>query len=216
MPQNLLELLTSPDRDRANRIHGVVLGIVTNNQDPDGLGRVKCRFPWLGDIESNWAWVATPMAGASRGFYCLPEVEDTVLVAFEQGDTDYPYILGALWNGQDPPPETNEDGQNNRRVLKSRSGHVIRLDDTDGAEQIEIIDRSGKNQVTLNTATNTITINAETDIVIEAKNGKLKLSGNGVEITSQADVDITAGEGKILNLKGGSQANLQASVVNIN
>src|SRR5205085_2988322 len=126
-------------------ISGVVVGVVTNNQDdPDGLGRVKVKFPWLSnDEESFWARVAVPMAGKERGFYFLPEVEDEVLVAFEHGDPRFPYVLGSLWNGQDKPPEKN-DGKNNVRVIKSRSGHVIRLNDEDGKEKIESIDKSGK------------------------------------------------------------------------
>ncbi len=72
------------------------------------------------------------MAGAGRGLYILPEVDDEVLVAFEHGNPSTPYVLGGLWNGKDKPPEANSDGKNNMRVLKSRSGHVIRLDDTAG------------------------------------------------------------------------------------
>ena len=68
----------------------------------------------------------TKLAGNLRGFYFLPEVDDEVLVAFEQGDARFPYVVGALWNGKDAPPEKNDDGQNNVRAIKSRSGHVIR------------------------------------------------------------------------------------------
>ena len=96
--------------EASGRIYGVVVGIVTANQgDPDGLGRVKVRFPWLAsDAESAWARIATLMAGNKRGSFFLPEVEDEVLVAFEHGDLRYPYILGALWNGKDKPPDTNK------------------------------------------------------------------------------------------------------------
>ena len=100
----------------AQRMSGVVVGVVTNTQDPAGLGRVKVKFPWLSDSEESfWARVATPMAGKGRGFYFLPEVEDEVLLAFEHGDARFPYVLGALWNGQDKPPENNDKGENNIR-----------------------------------------------------------------------------------------------------
>jgi uncharacterized protein involved in type VI secretion and phage assembly len=103
---------------RSGRIHGVVVGLVTNNQDPDGLGRVKVKFPWLSDVdESSWARIAAPMAGKQRGACFLPEVDDEVLVAFEHGDMRFPYVLGALWNGQDAPPVTNSDGTNNVRMI---------------------------------------------------------------------------------------------------
>ncbi|MCM0593896.1 MAG: phage baseplate assembly protein V [Gloeotrichia echinulata DEX184] len=127
---NFFEALIDGQRQEAiaNRIFGVVIGIVTNNQDPEKFGRVKVKFPWLSDDdESYWARIATPMAGKQMGIYFLPEVNDEVLVIFEQGDVRFPYIIGSLWNGKDIPPLTNEDGKNNVRLIKSRSGHVIRL-----------------------------------------------------------------------------------------
>ena len=128
------QLLTPADQ--SNRVYGMVVGVVTNNKDPDALGRVKVKFPWLSDTdESHWARVVTPMAGGGRGFYFLPEVDDEVLVGFEHGDVGLPYVLGSLWNGKDKPPEKNDDGKNNLRVIKSRSGHLIRLDDTDAKER---------------------------------------------------------------------------------
>ena len=99
----LIDLINaSPARN--GRILGVVTGVVTNNKDPDKLGRVKVRFPWLSDTdESWWARVASPMAGKDRGVFFLPEVDDEVLVAFEHGDPRFPYVIGALWNGSTPP-----------------------------------------------------------------------------------------------------------------
>src|SRR5262249_11123879 len=142
-------------RDQAAdaRLFGLVVGVVTNNQDPDNLGRVKVRFPWLSDsAESHWARIAAP-----RGTYFLPEVDDEVLIAFEHGDPRFPYVLGVLWNGQDAPPTTNSDGKNNLRLIKSRSGHVIKLNDEDGKETIEIIDKKGKNRIVIDTAKDTLT-----------------------------------------------------------
>lgn len=206
-------LLTTPDS--SGRFYGVTVGVVTNNQDPDKLGRVKLKLPWLSDQdESHWARVLTPMAGKERGFYCLPEVEDEVLVAFEHGLVEFPYVLGSLWNGKDLPPATNDDGKNNQRVLKSRSGHTIRLDDTESGEKIEIIDASGANSIVISTADNTITISADADIQITSSSGKLLLSGNGVEITSQAGVKVEAAQ--TMELKSSAQLNIQGSVVNIN
>ncbi|NTW02923.1 MAG: phage tail protein, partial [Oscillochloris sp.] len=143
----LAHLLASPEH---GRFYGVTVGVVTNNQDPDSLGRVKVKLPWLSDQdESFWARVVAPMAGKDRGLYLLPEIDDEVLVAFEHGMIEYPYVLGALWNGKDNPPETNSNGKNNMRTLKSRSGMIIRLDDTDGSEKIEISDASGKNSIVI-------------------------------------------------------------------
>ena len=197
------------------RLYGVTVGVVTNNQDPDGLGRVKVKFPWLSDdVESHWARVVTPMAGNDRGLFFLPEVDDEVLVAFEHGSPEFPYVLGALWNGKDKAPESNDDGENNMRTIKSRSGHVVRLDDTDGSEKIEIVDGSGANSIVISTADNTITITADADITIESGSGKLILSGNGIEIKSQAEVKVEAGAN--MDLKASGQLNIKGTTVNIN
>ncbi len=212
---SLLASLLSSNPQDGSRFYGVTVGIVTNNKDPEGFGRVKVRFPWLSpEDESHWARILTPMAGNNRGLYFLPEVEDEVLVAFEHGLAEFPYILGGLWNGKDKQPENNNDGQNNRRVIKSRSGHIIRLDDTKGKEKIEVIDKSGNNSIVINTADNSITITADADITIKSSKGKLTLSGNGVEISSKAAVNIEAKQN--MNLKAGPQLNIKGSLVNIN
>jgi phage baseplate assembly protein V len=206
-------LLASPGTD--DRFFGVTIGIVTNNKDPDGLGRVKTSLPWMADqVESDWARVVTPMAGAGRGIYFLPEVNDEVLVAFEHGNPDTPYVLGGLWNGKDKPPESNSDGKNDRRAIRSRSGNVIRLSDTDGDAKIEIIDSSGKNTIVISAKNNTITITAASDVTIQSNNGKLKLSGNGVEITSTSTVKVEASQS--MDLKSSGQLNVKGTVVNIN
>jgi uncharacterized protein involved in type VI secretion and phage assembly len=214
MSQSLLDLLAPPGAAVSNRVYGVVVGIVTNNKDDEGLGRVRVRFPWLsGSDESWWARVATPMAGKERGVYCLPEVDDEVLVAFEHGDASAPYVIGSLWNGKDPPPETN-DGNNNRRIIKSRSGHVIRLDDTKGGEKIEIIDKDGKNSIVISTADNTIAISADANITIMASGGTLKLSGASIELTAQAGVTVEAGGS--MDLKADGQMRIRGATVDIN
>lgn len=215
MNASLLDLLMPRGTNASNRIYGVVAGIVTNNQDPEGLGRVRVRFPWLSEEdESWWARIAAPMAGPDRGVYFLPEVDDRVLVAFEHGDVRFPYIIGALWTADQKPPETNDDGKNNKRTLKSRSGHLIRLDDTDGAEKIEIIDKSNKNSIVINTADNTITITADADIKITSSGGKLELGGKDVEITSQAGLKIHASG--TMDITSDAQLNIKGSMVNIN
>jgi uncharacterized protein involved in type VI secretion and phage assembly len=214
---NLFDVLAESETSGAlaGRISGVVVGVVTNNQDPDGLGRVKVKFPWLSDAEESfWARVATPMAGKERGFYFLPEVEDEVLVAFEQGDVRFPYVLGALWNGKDKPPETNDDGKNNARSIKSRSGHVIRLSDEDGKEKIEIIDKSGKNKIEFDAAKNTITVTSDKDIILSASKGTIKLDAQKIEIKSSADAKVEAGAG--MDVKATGQMNIKGATVNIN
>jgi uncharacterized protein involved in type VI secretion and phage assembly len=197
------------------RFFGVAIGVVTNNKDPDGLGRVKMSLPWMADqVESDWARVVTPMAGPGRGVYFLPEVNDEVLVAFEHGNPDTPYVLGGLWNGKDKPPESNSDGKNDLRAIRSRSGNIIRLSDADGDAKIEIIDSSTKNTIVIRAKDNSITITAGGDVTIQSSDGKLKLSGNGVEITSTSTVKIEASQG--MDLKSSGQLNVKGSMVNIN
>jgi uncharacterized protein involved in type VI secretion and phage assembly len=206
-----------PADDAAAPILGLVIGLVTSNKDPDGLCRVKVALPWLADgFETDWARVASPMAGPGRGLYLLPEVDDEVLVGFAHGRLDSPFVIGALWNGKDKPPENNSDGKNNRRSLTSRSGHVIRLTDTQGEERIEILDKSGKNSVVVDTKSNTVTISADTDVVVRATKGKLTLAGDGgVEISSgKGDVKVTAGKG--VEVKANAKLVLKGATVDIN
>jgi uncharacterized protein involved in type VI secretion and phage assembly len=210
------DFLSQASRHDPGRSYGVVVGLVTDNKDPEGLGRVKVKFPSSSDDEIGyWARVAVLMAGAQRGTFFLPEVDDEVLVAFERGDVMRPYIIGALWNGKDKPPDTNSDGKNNLRFIKSRSGHLVRLDDTDGSEKIEIIDKSGSNSITIDTANNAITIKSAKDVSIEAPQGTIKLSAKSVNISSTADTKIQAQGGATLDGSPGTTT-IKGTTVNIN
>lgn len=145
---NTLRQLLTPAQNETP--YGVVVGIVTNLKDPENLARVKVKFPTITEtLESAWARIATPMAGQERGIQFMPEVNDEVLVAFEGNDINRPYIIGGLWNGKEKPPEPSDkvldsSGKVNLRIIKSRSGHVITLDDTQGKEQITIKDKAGQ------------------------------------------------------------------------
>lgn len=198
-----------------DRFYGVVVGIVTNNKDPDGLHRVKVRFPWLSDdVESNWARVAAPMTGKDRGTYFLPEVDDEVLVAFEHGQVDYPFVVGSLWNGRDSAPESNSDGQNNHRTIKSRSGHVLRFNDKGGGETIEIIDKTGNNKIVIDSSRNTITIEAQSDITIKSSTGKLTMQANGIEMKSQMGVSVDAATG--IDIKANAVVTVKGAMIRLN
>lgn len=214
IPGTVLHRLLAPDDDEG-RCYGVVVGIVTNNRDPDGMHRVKLRFPWLSmDHESHWARVATPMAGGGRGAYFLPEPDDEVLVAFEHGSLEHPFVVGTLWNGKDKPPENNDDGRNNHRSITSRSGHIVRLDDSDGDERVEIIDKTGSNRITIKSSANAISIEAQGDIVIKSASGKVTIEGIGIEIMSSTDVKIQAQT--TLDASASAQLSIQGAMVKIN
>lgn len=143
---SLVDLLSNDRENPEGKIQGVAVGIVTDIKDPEKMGRVKISLPWRGEEgQSYWARVATFMAGNERGSFFLPEVHDEVLVAFDRGDIDHPYVIGALWNGKDKPPETNEDGKNNIRKITSRSGHEFIFDDNaeEKKEKVEIHTNAG-------------------------------------------------------------------------
>lgn len=196
-------------------IKGVAFAVVTNNQDSEGLGRIKVKYPWRDDQdESYWARVTTFMAGNEMGGYFLPEVNDEVLVAFENGDIDHPVIIGGMWSGKMKPPETNSDGKNNRRLIKSRSGHLVILDDKSGNEKIEIIDKTGKNLITIDTAANKITLTSEKDIEIKAPKGKVSIEAMEFQLKSQAAAKIEAGAN--MDIKTNAVMTVQGSLVKIN
>lgn len=162
------------------RFHGVAVGLVTRLDDPDKLTRVAVKLPWLADDIEVWARLAVPVAGNGRGIFWLPEVGDEVLVAFGHGSPDAVFVLGGLYNGKDVPP-CPEDQLTDRRVLRSRSGAEIALVDKDGAEAVEIRDKSGKNLITVDTASNTITLRSDAEIKLVAAK-KLSLGDGGADL----------------------------------
>ena len=182
-------------------LRGVSVGVVAQNKDPDGLGRIKVRFPWRENPdESHWARIAVPMAGKERGTWFLPEVGDEVLVACDAEKIEHPYILGSLWNGQEPPPTTNADGKNDIRMIRSRSGHEIVFDD--GAR--------GRIEIHLKDDTRVVRLDPD-GIVIKDK------SGNSIEITStpgtikvasSTSISLTS---KTIDIKADASMTLQAS-----
>jgi uncharacterized protein involved in type VI secretion and phage assembly len=129
-------------------LHGVYEATVTDVLDPEALGRVRVRLTSrkVAGLERAWARLATLMAGDRRGTWFVPDVGDDVLVAFEAGDPRRPYVVGALWNASTPPPETMDAaGTNPRRVIATKGGTRITLDD--GANRVEIRDANGNSIV---------------------------------------------------------------------
>ncbi len=170
---------------------GVVTGTVCNVDDPAGEGRLQIEFRWMpGSPKSAWAPIAAAMAGPSRGAFLSPELEDEVLVAFEHGDFNFPFVVGFLWNGVDTPPETNrqnrvfvtpgghsirfEDGTPKKVLIASAGGHEVLLDDSSGGSRISIQSSSGQ----------TITIDDQQQSVELQGGGRiLALRGGQVQIT---------------------------------
>jgi uncharacterized protein involved in type VI secretion and phage assembly len=202
---------------------GVEIAIVTNVKDPDKLGRVKVCFPRLpGKPESDWCRVAQPAAGAGRGFYWLPHVNDEVLIAFERGEAHRPYIIGSLWNGKDKPMQAAYTDENTTMMIQTRSGHQVTLDDKKDCEKIVIADKSGKRTLTFDVKNKKFVIEAkEGDVEIHAEK-KIVLHCEDLEVKTKKTGKIDIGTTFDLNVKdkasvkAGPQLNLKASRVNIN
>ena len=205
----LSQLLTSHDDSK----YGVVVGIVTNANDPKNLARVKVKYPTISDqLESDWARLLTPMAGAERGFEFIPEVNDEVLVAFEYNDINRPYILGSLWNGKDKPPDPGavaSDGKVNKRIIHSRSGHIVTLDDTDGKEKISIIDKTGNNSIEIDSVKNTLTIKTDGAISMETQDD-ITFKGKNINLDATMNASMKAQSN--LNLEATSKATLKGTM----
>ncbi len=206
---------------RDSRVHfGVAYAVVTDNKHPDGWYRVKVKFPWIrskdgGDKEdylSNWCRVASPMAGKGRGFVCLPEVDDEVLVAFEKGSMRYPVVIGSVWNKEDVPPWGDEapaevddpgpgggsigvsdiakdnnaqDGKNDARYLKTRHGHALIFDD--GENPKVILKTASGHTLVLNEKDERLALynhNQEQYLEFDAKNKKITVE------TVNGDIDV--------------------------
>src|SRR5712692_8539379 len=155
--------------------YGVEVGIVTNVQDPQKLGRIKVQLPRLPDgPESDWARVAQPAAGAGRGFYWLPEVGDEVLVAFELGQANRPYVLGALWNGKDKPMNGAYADDNTTRMIQTKSGHKIVLCDKSGEKKIVL---AGENRNINTWKTTKLDVASKFDLKV-GSDATIKADGN--------------------------------------
>jgi len=240
--RNLLDLVQQARADLAELQIGVATAKVIDNEDPDGLARVKLTYPWLGvENNSGWTRVTSPMAGNDRGYYALPEVGDEVLVAFEKGDLNHPYVLGVLWNVDDSPPEKNDDGKNNRRVFKSRSGHLlvfdddsdggkakveittaaghkINLDDASGGEKVEITTAAG-HKINLDDASGGEKIeivdkSGSNSIIIDSAGGSINLKASGKLVLEATEIEIKSSAN--CKVEAGGMLTIKGSLVQIN
>jgi uncharacterized protein involved in type VI secretion and phage assembly len=166
---------------------GVVVGKVERWPRPDeaaNMGEVVVSLPVSnGDEDFRTARLAMPMAGADTGFFVMPEPGDEVLVAFQNGDTNHPYIVGCVWNGKHAPPGAKYE----HRTFKSKARHTIELNDeagqervlitTGGGRKVEIkdsptasisIECKGGNTIVIDEATGAITISAATSVKVDA------------------------------------------------
>jgi uncharacterized protein involved in type VI secretion and phage assembly len=184
------------------RWYGVYPALVSDINDPDGQGRVKVTLPWSPDTGNGqydtWARLATLMAGNNRGSWFIPDVNDEVLIVFEGGDPRRPYVIGGLWNGSDAPPESMDGGGRNfLKVLRSRNGVKITLDDNDGQETL-ILETPGGQKVTLKDGPGMIE-------AVDSNGNSVKLETSGITVNAAAKVTINA-----------SQVEVSAGLVTVN
>jgi phage protein D len=214
----------------------LLIGIVSNNKDPKKWGRVRVKFPTLTEEhESDWARVVAIGAGANRGFDCLPEVNDEVLVGFEHGDIHRPFVIGGVWNGKDAPP-TNVDesvvgGKVRLRTIKTRTGHILQFveEDKGSSKKGVYLDTVYGHKLYCNDSDKKIELktSANHQIVLDDQNKKIlvqttsghvcKLEDQTRKITmsSLGEVEITAPQ-KITLKVGGNTIELGPAGININ
>jgi uncharacterized protein involved in type VI secretion and phage assembly len=171
----------APQHERAldRRFYGVVSGIVVDNIDPDGLGRIKVSFPWYDDTTiTEWCRVQQSYAGPGYGAFFIPEKQDEVLVAFVHGDMRMAVILGGLYSKADPPPTTRQaDAVSNVKMIRTKGGNSVALDDTTGRTKLTITSAKGQT-IELDDLQQTITIEtpAGQSIVISGLDGSITLT----------------------------------------
>jgi uncharacterized protein involved in type VI secretion and phage assembly len=172
-----------------HRLYGVYPAQVTDIKDPDGQGRVKVKLPWSPDSSGGyevWARLAVLMAGNNRGTWFIPDPNDEVLVMFEAGLLHRPYVIGALWNGRDTPPEVMDGAGNNfTKTIRSRNGVRVSLDDTDGQETLTL-ETPGGQTMTLQDGPGSIEIR-------DSNGNSIRLEAAGVTLTAANRLTITAG-----------------------
>lgn len=199
-------------------------GVVVQNKDPEGLNRIKVKLPWLdhGDTDqTHWAQLQTPMEGNKFGWYALPDIEDAVVVMFVAGDSSQPVILGGVWSKPDNSPEPNEDGKNNFRGYRSRSGHRLILDDTDKTKVV-IADKTTKNMIGIGNfakagaGPNTCAVykppmSGDTGVALSSMEGTMEITCKEGTFKITAEQNIKFNVKTTIDIKAGKDINIDAS-----
>jgi uncharacterized protein involved in type VI secretion and phage assembly len=157
------------------------------------------------------------MAGPDRGAYFLPEEGEEVLVGVEDGDFEHPYVLGALWNGEDSPPETNQDGENNVRTVRSRAGHEVTFDDREDGGSVTVSTADGNRVVLDDAGTEAVTIEddaGQTTLTFEPDSGNVTLSAGGTLTLEATNVELSASGNATIEASG--VLTLEGALVKIN
>lgn len=172
---------------------GLVRAIVTDNKDPDQLGRVRVRFHWLAGNSANkqsaWARVARNISHNQSGDWFLPDVNDEVLVGFEFNQAENPIVIASVFSESNKPPKAesdgdfNSNGENNLRFIRTKSGHLLCFDDLKGKESIRLEDKAN-NQFKIDTSKNEISLQ-------DANGNQIKTSPEGTHIKDKSGNEIS-------------------------
>jgi uncharacterized protein involved in type VI secretion and phage assembly len=202
----------------SQKVYGLVVAIVTANDDPEKQGRVKVRFPWLADdYESHWASVAQFGAGPNSGAVFIPEVNDEVLVGFEHGDFSRPYVIGGLYNGVDKPNLGNglfDRGKVKRRGFVSRRGHRIVFFDDNANSGIALLSADGNLRIALKQSGRELRIYGNPRVVIEGASDVSVRSGGNLSLKAEANLDIEA-NGQ-MTIKSAGVLDIDGAIIELN
>ncbi|HUJ10356.1 MAG TPA: phage baseplate assembly protein V [Verrucomicrobiae bacterium] len=201
MDGELIDRLSSESETRSEfHAFSITTATVIDNIDSTGQMRVQVRIPWLPDIEP-WVRVAVLMAGPQRGTFFIPQVDDEVLVAFNQGDIRESYVIGCLWNGVDEPPTTEENDAVSKRMIRTPKGLQIVFDDD--APSIEVTIRPNQSSTDSGDTLPSILMNKD-QIVLQRTAGtddtkqSITLDENGITIeVSEGDITLKAAQGTV-------------------
>lgn len=180
------------------RFYGKFRGFVVDNADPEQLGRLKLRVPSVlgNDVVTGWAMPCVPYGGdADQGFLFIPEVDAGVWIEFEEGDLEFPIWVGTFWSKpggeSELPKPNNADGAEQdsvqdpptRKIIKTKKGHTIQLEDADGEEMVTIVEAINGQVITMNQDGITITDGKNSNNIILDSNGIKAEDKNGNVIT---------------------------------
>ena len=204
---------TDKNQGAGMKIEGITTGVVKENWDDKHPGMVKVEF-FLGEqgkTLTNWVRVAQLYAGNGYGAYWLPEVGDEVILAFNMGDVNKPYVLGSLWNNKDKIPEKTAAEKNDVKRIKTKGGHEIVFQEEKNKESI-LIHTPGNMKMTLEDEKKIINIQdekGENILQIDSKNKK-------IVIKAKEAITLDAGGKALLELDGkGDKVVLKAGSIEI-
>jgi uncharacterized protein involved in type VI secretion and phage assembly len=214
--RGLLDLMRPPERRDWSQ--SLVVGVVTNNNDPDAMGRVRVKFPALSDSEeSHWARIASVSAGNTRGVMMLPQPDEEVIVGFENGDPRRPIIVGSLFNGKDKPgPDLLQDRDGSFAILTDEKAHMQSKKDmvfkSDQNMLIEV--KSDQKTKVQGSAEHETTGSAKLKAQTYTVEAGSTLSVKGVSVTVEASASLTL-KGATIDVQASGPLNLKGAIINI-